>query len=102
MSKINSRPNSRPTSKADLFALTTTPQHSPQASRYSEGFSFDLSTPKSEKSTSSAMLDAKYTRKKAENDLQLLTNRIALLKLEEQKALEKVRETKDRATEILE
>lgn len=48
------------------------------------------------------VLDAKISRKRAESDLQLLANRIALLKLEEQKALTKVNETKTRAHEILE
>lgn len=49
-----------------------------------------------------AMIEAKDTRKRAENDLQLVANRIALLRYEEQKALEKVTETKARAQEILE
>jgi hypothetical protein len=61
-------------------------------------------SPKSDKSFGfgSDMLDAKHSRKRAESDLQLLANRIALLKLEEQKALTKVSETKTRAAEILE
>lgn len=46
------------------------------------------------------MLDAKLTRKRAESDLQLLANRIALLRLEEQRALTKVTETKQRADEV--
>lgn len=50
----------------------------------------------------SAMMDAKGSRKRAENDLQLIANRIALLRIEEQKALEKVAETKARAMEIVE
>lgn len=49
----------------------------------------------------SAMLDIKNNRKRAEGDLQLLTNRIALLRAEEQRALMKVNETKSRATEIM-
>jgi hypothetical protein len=48
------------------------------------------------------MIDAKECRKRAENDLQLIANRIALLRFEEQRALEKVSETKVRAQEILE
>ena len=48
------------------------------------------------------MLESKLNRKRAESDLQLLANRIALLKVEEQKALTKVQETKLRAEEILE
>jgi hypothetical protein len=43
------------------------------------------------------MLDAKLTRKRAESDLQLLANRIALLRLEEQKAMQKIVETQQRA-----
>jgi hypothetical protein len=49
-----------------------------------------------------AMLEAKSGRKRAEGDLQLLANRIALLRLEEQKALSKVTETKVRAKDLLE
>ena len=48
------------------------------------------------------MLETKENRKRAETDLQLLANRIALLRTEEQRALEKVSETKTRASEILE
>ena len=48
------------------------------------------------------MLEEKVNRKRAEVDLQLLANRIALLRAEEQRALQKVSETKDRAKEILE
>ena len=50
----------------------------------------------------SAMIDAKEQRKRAENDLQLIANRIALLRFEEQRSLEKMSETKARAMEILE
>lgn len=51
--------------------------------------------------TASAMLDAKDHRKRAESDLQLLANRLALLRLEEQKAMDKISETKQRAKEIV-
>jgi hypothetical protein len=51
--------------------------------------------------SSNAMLEAKYGRQKAENDLQVLASRIGLLRAEEQKALVKVAETKTRAKEIL-
>jgi len=47
------------------------------------------------------MLEEKTNRKRAEVDLQLLANRIALLRAEEQRALTKVTETKDRAKEII-
>ena len=50
---------------------------------------------------SNPMLDAKCNRKRAEVDLQLLANRIALLKAEESKALQKVTVTKNRANEIM-
>ena len=63
---------------------------------------FLTSSPKSDMSAGSLMLDVKLTRKRAESDLQLLANRIALLKIEEQKAQQKVLETKARANEILE
>ena len=49
-----------------------------------------------------SILESKNNRKRAEADLQLLSNRIALLRLEEQKSLQKVQETKTRAKEILE
>lgn len=66
-------------------------------------YGLDVSSPKSEASgTNSQMLESKFSRKRAETDLQLLANRIALLKLEEQKALQKVKETKVRAEEVLE
>ena len=59
--------------------------------------------PETEKAdfVSNPMLDAKCNRKRAEVDLQLLANRIALLKAEEAKALQKVTVTKGRAKEIL-
>jgi len=44
---------------------------------------------------------AKETRKRAELDAQLLANRIALLKQEEEKAEKKIADTKKRAAEIL-
>jgi len=43
---------------------------------------------------------AKETRKRAELDAQLLANRIALLKQEEEKAWKKIEETRKRATEV--
>lgn len=50
----------------------------------------------------STLTAAKETRKKAELDAQLLANRIALLKQEEDKALKKIEDTQKRAREILE
>merc|ERR1712136_219851 len=43
---------------------------------------------------------AKEARKRAEKDAQLLANRIALLKQEEEKALKKIDETHKRAAEV--
>merc|ERR1719512_362809 len=45
---------------------------------------------------------AKESRKRAELDAQLLANRIALLKQEEEKAWKKIEETRKRAQEITE
>lgn len=45
--------------------------------------------------------EAKKLRKQAEEDSRLLENRIALLKLEEQKALRKIEETRRKAHEII-
>lgn len=56
---------------------------------------------KSTENNASAMLDVKNNRKRAEADLQMLANRIALLRTEEQKALVKIAETKTRAKEII-
>jgi len=46
-------------------------------------------------------LSSKLARKKAEEDAKLLANRISLLKMEEQKAIKKIEETKKRAKEIM-
>lgn len=48
------------------------------------------------------LLESKMIRKKAEEDAQLLANRIALLQLEEKKAMKKIDETKKKAKEIIE
>lgn len=47
-----------------------------------------------------SLTSAKEGRKRAELDAQLLANRIALLKQEEEKAWKKIEETRKRATEI--
>eukprot|EP00921_Rhytidocystis_pertsovi_P008946 GHVQ01014499.1.p1 GENE.GHVQ01014499.1~~GHVQ01014499.1.p1 ORF type:complete len:275 (-),score=44.16 GHVQ01014499.1:1571-2395(-) len=47
------------------------------------------------------LASAKEARKRAELDAQLLANRIALLKQEEEKAWKKIEETRDRASEIM-
>ena len=47
------------------------------------------------------LLEAKDLRKRAEKDAQLLTNRIALLKQEELKALKKIEDTRQKAQKIL-
>ena len=46
-------------------------------------------------------VDAKNMRKRAEEDAQLLANRIALLKQEELKSLKKIEETRNKAREIM-
>ncbi len=46
------------------------------------------------------LTEAKLLRKKAEEDAQLLANRIALLQAEERKALKRIDETKKKANEI--
>merc|ERR1719277_2378495 len=48
------------------------------------------------------LTSAKESRKRAELDAQLLANRIALLKQEEEKAWKKIEETRKRASEITE
>ncbi len=47
------------------------------------------------------LVAAKIARKRAEEDLKLLTNRISLLRQEEQKAWKKIDETKKRAKDII-
>merc|ERR1719169_419406 len=47
-----------------------------------------------------SLTTAKESRKRAELDAQLLANRIALLKQEEEKAWKKIEETRKRATDI--
>jgi len=46
------------------------------------------------------LTEAKLLRKRAEEDAQLLANRIALLQAEERKALKRIDETKKKANEI--
>lgn len=50
---------------------------------------------------SQRLLDAKNVRKKVEDDVQLLANRIALLEIEEKKANKKIEETRKKAQEIM-
>ena len=47
------------------------------------------------------LIAAKIARKRAEEDMKLLSNRIQLLKQEEQKAWKKIDETKKRAKDIM-
>jgi len=44
---------------------------------------------------------SRIARKQAEDDVKLLANRIALLKMEEQKAWKKIEETKKKAKDIM-
>jgi hypothetical protein len=57
-------------------------------------------SPKSDTGVTSDMLDAKLTRKRAESDLQLLANRIALLRTEEERAKNKISETQQKADQM--
>eukprot|EP00349_Pseudokeronopsis_sp_Brazil_P000197 CAMPEP_0202959850 /NCGR_PEP_ID=MMETSP1396-20130829/4032_1 /ASSEMBLY_ACC=CAM_ASM_000872 /TAXON_ID= /ORGANISM="Pseudokeronopsis sp., Strain Brazil" /LENGTH=101 /DNA_ID=CAMNT_0049678673 /DNA_START=35 /DNA_END=340 /DNA_ORIENTATION=- len=47
------------------------------------------------------LADQRQQRKKAEDDVKLLANRIQLLKMEEKKAWKKIEETKKKAREIM-
>lgn len=47
------------------------------------------------------LIESKIMRKKAEEDAQALANRIALLQMEEKKALKKVEETRKKAEDIM-
>mmetsp|Transcript_17599 Transcript_17599/g.12552 ORF Transcript_17599/g.12552 Transcript_17599/m.12552 type:complete len:109 (+) Transcript_17599:108-434(+) len=49
----------------------------------------------------SKLANSRQSRKKAEEDVKLLANRIALLKAEEKKAWKKIEETKKKAKEIM-
>ena len=51
--------------------------------------------------TSNPMLNAKLTRRKVQQDMELLSNRIERLRAEERKAKAKVMETKLRGQEII-
>lgn len=52
-------------------------------------------------SVSKKLVGSRIARKQAEDDVKLLANRIALLKMEEQKAWKKIEETKKKAKEIM-
>eukprot|EP00981_Chlorochromonas_danica_P001568 scaffold341_cov154-Ochromonas_danica.AAC.12 len=87
---------------ADRSRRQRLPPDSPASPNFALSFSGGHGgSPTSEHSANSDMLDTKLTRKKAESELQQLANRVALLKMEEQRAVEKVTETQSRAAEIL-
>jgi hypothetical protein len=48
-----------------------------------------------------SLLSTRHRKKQAEHDSQLLANRIALLKKEEERALKKIEKTKQRALELI-
>lgn len=50
---------------------------------------------------SNALAEQRATKKRAQDDVKLLANRIALLKLEEKKAWKKIEETKRKAVDIM-
>ena len=49
----------------------------------------------------SALIAQKKSRKKAAEDVKILENRIALLRAEEHKAIKNIKETKEKAHDIL-
>lgn len=50
---------------------------------------------------SNALAGQRATKKRAQDDVKLLANRIALLKLEEKKAWKKITETQKKAVDIM-
>lgn len=50
---------------------------------------------------SNALAEQRATKKRAQDDVKLLANRIALLKLEEKKAWKKIEDTKKKAVDIM-
>lgn len=83
---------------------------SPTSPKYDKVSKIIETSPSSPKSPTSQQYDIdksaihlieKIQRKKTENNLQLLANRIALLRTEEKKMLTKVHETKSRAKEVI-
>ena len=52
-------------------------------------------------SVAMALAEQRASKKRVQDDVKLLANRIALLKLEEKKAWKKIEETKKKATEIM-
>lgn len=84
----------------DDLSLPNTPKSNANSHSFPDRYGPNLS-PKSQESGNSEMLDIKLTRRKAESELQQLANRVALLKMEEAKAADKVSETRSRAAEIV-
>lgn len=97
--RLSQRSLQQHNSQANLSRVST-PSKSGFNERY--GKAANLSPTSQKSNVGQEMLESKQSRKRAESDLQLLANRIALLRVEEQKALQKVQETKLRAEEILE
>lgn len=75
---------------------------SPSREQYDLGNGQEYNDSRSDDSAFRAqLLESKLIRKKAEEDAQLLANRIALLQLEEKRAMKKIEETKKKAKEIM-
>lgn len=75
---------------------------SPPKDKYGSGSKDDYEDSQLDDSTFRAqLLESKLIRKKAEEDAQLLANRIALLQLEEKRTMKKIDETKKKAKEIM-
>jgi len=72
---------------------------SPNAKSNSGGKKDSVSS--DEEAYKARLLESKIMRKKAEEDAQLLANRITLLQIEEKKALKKIEDTRKKAKEIM-
>jgi len=76
-------------------------EHSPSGANRHQSDQEHMDDQNDESSYRAQLLESKQIRKKAEEDAQLLANRIALLQLEERKAMKKIEETKVKAKEIM-
>ena len=75
-------------------------QHSDQADELQE-MDLNVYEDDNDETLHRKLVAAKIARKRAEEDMKLLNNRISLLKQEESKAWKKIDETKKRAKDII-
>ena len=75
-------------------------QHSDQADELQE-MDLNVYEDDDDETLHRKLVAAKIARKRAEEDMKLLNNRISLLKQEESKAWKKIDETKKRAKDII-